>query len=137
MYISLFPRARGTLGIFGWIHVWEAGTLEPLAYTSSSEFFLPYTKLSKFPNSPYFRVPVFQKLMRSLFKSTFQPKQNRFIRKSLKSVAISIYSYPQICINYICFLYVYITLVCESCEGLHWAVLSSVLFHTNSNFNEK
>ena len=66
MYISLFPRAGGTLGIFGWVHVCAAGTLEPLAYTSSSEFFLPYTRLSKFPNSPYFRVAVFQKLMRSL-----------------------------------------------------------------------
>ena len=50
MYISLFPRAGGTLGISGWVHVCAAGTLEPLAYTraSSSEFFLPYTRL----NSP-------------------------------------------------------------------------------------
>ena len=40
-----FPRAGGTLGIFGWVHVCAAGTLEPLAYTSSSEFFLPYTRL--------------------------------------------------------------------------------------------
>ena len=45
MYILLFPRAGGTLGIFGWVHVCAAGTLEPLAYTSSSECFLPYTRL--------------------------------------------------------------------------------------------
>ena len=45
-----FPRAGGTLGIFGWVHVCATGTLEPLTYTraSSIEFFLPYTRL----NSP-------------------------------------------------------------------------------------
>ena len=48
MYISLFPRTGGTLGIFGWVHVCADGTLELLAYTraSSSEFFLPYTRLN-------------------------------------------------------------------------------------------
>ena len=50
MYISLFPRAGGTLGIFGWVHVCASWTLEPLTYTRASliEFFLPYTRL----NSP-------------------------------------------------------------------------------------
>ena len=39
---------RGTLEIFGWVHVCAAGILEPLAYTgaSSSEFFPPYTRLN-------------------------------------------------------------------------------------------
>ena len=55
-----FPA--GPRVLFGWENVCAAVTLEPLAYTRSSEFFLPYTRLSKFPNSPYFRVAVFQKL---------------------------------------------------------------------------
>ena len=44
-----FTLSRGgTLGIFGWVHVCAAGTLEPLAYirASSREFFLPYTRLN-------------------------------------------------------------------------------------------
>ena len=64
MYISLFPRAGGTLGIFGWVHVCAAGTLEPLPVQVN--VFYPILDFSKFPNSPYFRVAVFQKLMRSL-----------------------------------------------------------------------
>ena len=54
MYISLFPGPGGTLGCFGWVHVCAAGTLESLAYitrASSSEFFLPYTRLN-FPIPP-------------------------------------------------------------------------------------
>ena len=58
------PAGGGTLGIFGW--GCAARTLEPLAYTRarSSEFLPPYTRLN-YQNSPYPRVAVFQKLLRS------------------------------------------------------------------------
>ena len=66
MYISLFPRAGGTLGIFGWVHVCATGTLNPQPIPVQVNVFYPVLDFSKFPNSPDFRVAVFQKLMRSL-----------------------------------------------------------------------
>ena len=50
MYISLFPRARGTLGMFGWVHVCAAGTLDPIPIQVN--FFYPILDLVNFPIPP-------------------------------------------------------------------------------------
>ena len=50
MYISLFPRARGTLGMFGWVHVCATETLDPIPIQVN--FFYPILDLVNFPIPP-------------------------------------------------------------------------------------